>query len=308
MKERALIDWIRSQEQWDRQDILVGPGDDCAVLAGSDKSLVVTVDQLMDGVHFDSGKHAPRLIGRKALARNLSDIAAMAAKPLWAVGTLAMPRTMRNEDVREIHRGRKELSDRFNCPVVGGDVGSWDGPLLITLTIFGQVTARGAVLRSGARPGDSLCVTGCLGGAWRDEKHLTFTPRVAEALALHEEYELTAMIDLSDGLSTDLSHICKASGCGAQIHCDLLPLRLAAGGKVDPLQAALNDGEDYELLFALAPESADKLLSTQPLEVPITRIGSCTEEDEQILLVGPDGRKVPLDSRGWEHQTTDEQE
>jgi thiamine-monophosphate kinase len=304
LKERALIDWIRSQEQWDRQDILVGPGDDCAVLAGSEGPLVVTVDQLMDGVHFDSRKHAPRMIGRKAMARNLSDIAAMAARPLWAVGTLAMPRTMRDEDVREIHRGRKELSDQFNCPVVGGDVGSWDSPLLITLTVFGRVTSRGPVLRSGARPGDVLCVTGRLGGAWRDEKHLTFTPRVAEALALHEQFDLSAMIDLSDGLSTDLSHICKASGCGAEIQADQLPLRLSGGGQVDPLQAALNDGEDYELLFALPAQAADKLLSAQPLDVPITRIGRCTE-DKQIFLVGPEGDRTPLASGGWEHQTTD---
>jgi thiamine-monophosphate kinase len=260
---------------------------------------------LLDGVHFRLDQDGAFAVGRKAMARNLSDIAAMAAKPLWAVGSLAMPRNFSHEDARQLHLGRRSVSDAFNCPVVGGDVGSWDGPLTVSLTIIGQASEKGPVLRSGARPGDALLVTGALGGAWRDDKHLNFTPRVAEALALAEAYPLSAMIDLSDGLSTDLMHLCQASGCGAVVQAAELPLRLRPGGPVDPLEAALNDGEDYELLFALEPRAAEKLLSAQPLEVPVSRIGSFTEKTE-IVLVDTAGQAKPLAPGGWQHETREQ--
>jgi thiamine-monophosphate kinase len=303
VKERAFIEWIRAQNEWDREDIVVGPGDDCAILRCGDQLLAVTTDQILDGVHVTLAADGPYWAGRKAMARNLSDIAAMAAEPLWACATVAMPRGFSEEDAKQMYKGRRAISDEMGCPMIGGDVGSWDGPLAISVTICGRVGEHGYILRSGARPGDALCVTGSLGGAWRSNRHLRFTPRIAEALLLARRYHPTAMIDLSDGLSTDLGHICTASGCGAEIQASAVPCAMGAGGDVDPLTAALNDGEDYELLFALGPEDADRLLADQPLApVTVTRIGQCTDEGGPVLL-DPDGRPAPLTPAGWEHET-----
>src|SRR5262249_22507067 len=150
-------------------------------------------------------------------------IAAMAGRPVAAVVSVGLPRQGGRELAEELYRGLREVADAFDTALVGGDTNSWDGPLVIAVTLIGEATARGPVRRSGARPGDWLLVTGPLGGSILG-KHLAFTPRVREALALHAAADLHAMIDISDGLAADLHHICRESGCGAVLRAESIPL------------------------------------------------------------------------------------
>ena len=312
MKERQFIEWVRSRTTLDDKAVPVGPGDDCAVVIIDGRQVLVTTDQVLDGVHFVLAEHGAPAAGRKAMARNLSDIAAMAALPVAAVATVALPQDFQASQAKEIYRGMREIADEFDCPVVGGDVGSWSGPLAISVTLFGTPAGGrkpiSPVLRSGAQPGDAVCVTGRLGGAWRTRRHLTFTPRITEAVELASQCEIHAMIDISDGLAADLHHICKESRIAAEIVAEDIPIhddaKQIATDRQSPLSAALSDGEDYELLFTLAPSDADKLIQDQPLGVCVSRIGEILP-GEGVRLVGPDGRDEALSPDGWEHVTED---
>jgi thiamine-monophosphate kinase len=236
------------------------------------------------------------------MARNLSDVAAMACRPLAAVATVALPRGFAETDARAMYEGLRELGDEFSCPLVGGDVGSWDGPLAISLTILAAPGPGGTVLRAGARVGDAVCVTGKLGAAWQTTRHLTFTPRVAEGLVL-ARYGLHSMIDVSDGLSIDLGHVCEASGVGAEVHAAAVPIHPDALNRPDALAAALGDGEDYELLFTLPQDQASRLIADQPLgDVHVTRIGTVVAGAARSLVLA-DGRRQELPARGWQHDT-----
>ena len=303
MKEASFIEYIRSLSDFDPAVVPVGPGDDMAVVRCGGEDLLVAADQVLDGVHFLLAEHGARAAGRKAMARNLSDVAAMAAEPLAAVATVVLPNGFPESGAKEIYAGLRELGDAFGCPLVGGDVASWNGALAISLSILARPGAAGNVLRSGARVGDAICVTGALGAAWQTTRHLTFTPRVAEARILAQRYELHSMIDLSDGLSVDLAHLCDASGVGADVHAPTVPIHADAQERPDPLAAALGDGEDYELLFTLPAADADRLLSDQPLEgVAVTRIGTIVATPARTLILA-DGRRVELAATGWQHTT-----
>jgi thiamine-monophosphate kinase len=302
MKEASFIEYIRSRSVFDPAIVPVGPGDDMAVVRWGGQDLLVAADQVLDGVHFRLGEHGAKAAGRKAMARNLSDVAAMACVPLAAVATVALPRGFLEADAKEMYAGLRELGDAFSCPLVGGDVGSWDGPLAISLSILATPGPAGAVLRAGARVGDAICVTGAFGGAWQASRHLTFTPRVAEGLVL-ARYGLHSMIDVSDGLSIDLGHVCEASGVGADIQAVSVPVHPDALGRSDALGAALGDGEDYELLFTLTPDQAERLIADQPLgDVPVTRIGTIVPGAARSLVLA-DGRRQELPARGWQHET-----
>jgi len=303
VRESQFIEWIRRQSRFATHRVPIGPGDDCAAVRVGQQTVLVTTDQVLDGVHFRLAEHGPRAAGRKAMARNLSDVAAMAAEPVAAVASVALPRGLGRGDCEAIYHGLREAADPFDCPVVGGDVAAWDGSLAITVTVLARPGRIEPVRRSGAKPGQAICVTGSFGGAWRTKRHLEFTPRIAEARLLADRYELGAMIDVSDGLARDLAHVCEASGVGAELLAEAIPVHPdadVAGG--DPLQAALGDGEDYELLFTLPGDSAESLLKDQPLEVVVTRIGTITDA-ENLILVGPDGSRRLVDPAGWEHAT-----
>ena len=307
MREREFIEWIQAQSKFDRARVPVGPGDDCAIVTFGGEQVLITTDQVLDGVHFVLCEHGPRAAGRKAMARNLSDIAAMGAVPVAAVATVSLPKGFAREDAEAIYTGLREVGDKFACPLVGGDVGVWDGPLAISVTVFGRPADRAdPILRSGAQPGDALCVTGELGGAWRTRRHLEFCPRIDEAVQLVRDYDLHAMIDISDGLATDLDNICRASAVAAEIYADRVPIhsdaRRFSGDDEAVLAFALGDGEDYELLFALPQEQAEKLCRQQPLSIKVTIIG-CVLGGEGITLVYPDGRREPMSPSGWEHKT-----
>ncbi len=302
MKEASFIEYIRSRSVFDPGVVPVGPGDDMAVVRWGGQDLLVAADQVLDGVHFRLAEHGAKAAGRKAMARNLSDVAAMACRPLAAVATVALPHGFAEADAREMYAGLRELGDQFSCPLVGGDVGTWDGSLAISLSILATPGPGGVVLRRGARVGDAICVTGSFGAAWQTSRHLTFTPRVAEGLVL-AQYGLHSMIDVSDGLSIDLGHVCEASGVGADIQAASVPIHPGALDRPDTLGAALGDGEDYELLFTLPPAQAERLLADKPLgSVSVTRIGTIVTGAARTLVLA-DGRRQELPARGWQHDT-----
>jgi thiamine-monophosphate kinase len=228
----------------------------------------------------------------------------MAGLPVAAVVSVALPRDGGRALAEQLYLGLREIADEFQTAIVGGDTNSWDGPLVISVTVIGEVTGRGPVRRSGARPGDWLLVTGPLGGSIRG-KHLTFTPRVREALQLHEIADLRAMIDISDGLAADVNHICEESGCGAVLHADQIPISADALEMKDskpPLDHALSDGEDFELVFAVSEEDARRLLQSQPVAgISLVHIGECVE---QGLWIEQDGKRRALEPRGYEHGLT----
>lgn len=300
--ERAFVAWIRQQVAA-RPGVKVGPGDDAAVLSGTGAAdLIVTTDMLLDGSCFRLSEAGPYRVGRKAIAVNLSDIAAMAGQPLAAVVSVGLPRDGGHKVAEELFLGMKTIADQFNTPIIGGDTNSWESPLSISVTMLGTATNRGAVTRSGARVGDWLFVTGPLGGSILGH-HLTFTPRVREALALHQCVELRAMIDISDGLALDLHRLCEESGCGAILAADKIPISDAALKMRDeksPLDHALGDGEDFELLFAVPRVDGEKLLQQSP--VPVFHIGECTTAG---ILLNQNDVPRPLMPSGYVHQFTE---
>lgn len=318
--EFALIDWIRRREpersvdSWTR----VGIGDDCAILGvgegtGAGCDLLITTDMLMDGRHFHLERDGPAAVGYKAMGVNLSDIAAMAGIPRAAVVAVALPRQDAVEIAHGLHAGLRTLADRFAVDLVGGDTNAWDGPLVITVTVLGQATIRGAVRRSGARSGDVILVTGALGGSLARGRHLKPEPRIAEALAIHRAADIHAMIDLSDGLSSDLGHIlAESGGLGAVLDAVAIPIHPDAHEQthrdgVSALEHALHDGEDFELCFTVAPQDAERLLTEHPAPAALHRIGEVTETPG-LFLRSPDGHATPVEPRGFDHLQVENQE
>jgi thiamine-monophosphate kinase len=306
--EFALIDWIRRREQAHPAGVWtqLGIGDDCAILdAGAHTDLLVTTDMLMDGRHFRLEPDGPESVGYKAMGVNLSDIAAMAGIPRAAVVAVALPRQTAVVVAQGLHAGMRALADRFGVELVGGDTNAWDGPLVISVTLLGQASARGAVRRAGARPGDAILVTGPLGGSLFVGRHLRPEPRIAEALALHELAPIHAMIDLSDGLSSDLGHILDESGgLGAILDASAIPIHADAAAMslrdgVPALDHALNDGEDFELCLTLSPEDAARLLAAPPAPTRLYRVGEITD-GPGLRLRTAEGTRL-IEPRGFDH-------
>jgi thiamine-monophosphate kinase len=298
--EFAYIGWLRQLTPADPR-VLIGPGDDAAAVRLACDKVLVTTDMLLEGSCFRLAEAGPFLVGRKAMAANLSDIAAMAGRPVAAVVSVGLPKQGGRALAEELYRGLREMADAFNTALVGGDTNSWDGPLVISVTILGQPTPRGPVRRNGARPGDWLLVTGPLGGSILG-KHLTFTPRVDEALSLHALADLHAMIDISDGMAADLWHICVESRCGAVLRAADIPITDEArrmNDQLAPLDHALGDGEDFELLFAVTPEDGRRLIATQPIAgLTLSCVGECVD---QGLWLEREGKRELLEPRGWVH-------
>jgi len=304
--ETEFLSWLRARLP-DHPRFLLGPGDDAAVLRLAGDHCVVTSDMLNDGTDFISGQSDWRLVGRKALAVNLSDLAAMAARPIAAVVSLLLPRQGGLQIAQAMYGGLLDLADEFDLPIAGGDTNTWDGRTVISVTAIGQTTEDGFWRRSGARAGDHILVTGHFGGSILG-RQFSFVPRVREALQLNAEYRIHAATDVSDGLTLDLSHILESSACGAELRMDWIPVsedarRLAdnAGeGPSSALEHALGDGEDFELILAVPPDDAIRLLQEQPLGVPISRIGQFVHEPG-LWQVEAGGTRLPLPPRGFRH-------
>lgn len=284
----------------------VGIGDDCAVLRPPrGHELLVTTDFSLEGTHFRRAWHPPDSVGHRCLARGLSDIAAMGGQPLAAFLSLGLPANLPQRWADNFLRGLLRLAKEVGVPLAGGDIAESPIGVLADIVVVGTVAKGKALLRSGARAGDRIYVTGELGGSaaalmqLRAGKKLTPrqkathfypTPRLDVGRALRRL--ATACIDLSDGLSTDLSHICEESGAGAIVNASSVPVARGA-----TLELALHGGEDYELLFT-AP--AKKRIPRQIAGVRVTWIGEIIRQ-HNMYLVDASGRRAPLQSRGWEH-------
>jgi len=262
------------------ESVVVGAGDDCAVLDFGlpEKLLLFKTDAVVEGIHFTK-ETPPEKIGRKALARCLSDIAAMAGTPSAALVTIGLPEHFEPEFVANIYDGLNALAKKFGVAVVGGETTTNPGRIFISIALLGTVVRGKQILRSGAKIGDGIFVTGELGGSLA-EKHLEFEPRIAEANWLAEHFPIHAMIDLSDGLAGDLHHVLKASGVGAELLKPAIPVSRAAklqarrSSAKPAFAAALTDGEDFELLFTVAGGDAVKLLDAWKKQFPKLKL-SC---------------------------------
>jgi thiamine-monophosphate kinase len=298
MGEFDYIRWIREQTApMDR--ILVGPGDDCAMI-DTTRPLIVTTDMLLEGSHFVLADVGARRVGRKAMAVNLSDIAAMGGKPIAAFVSVGLPRGDAQSVGEELFLGMREIADKFNTAIAGGDTNTWAGGLVVNVTLIGEPGSLMPILRKGAAPGDWLMVTGPLGGSILG-KHLIFTPRVREALALQQHAAIKAMIDISDGLAADAFHICEESGCGLVLFADHIPISDAARGMDgSPLEHALSDGEDFELAFAVSPDDGAKLLQTQPIRgITLYHVGEFMAE--RALFLEEHSMRRRIEPRGYVH-------
>lgn len=304
MNELALISWLRQRIHSPKELVAVGLGDDAAVLRWpGHQDLVITTDMILEGSCF-LREHGMQRIGRKALAINLSDLAAMAAEPIAAVVSLALPRSITLAEVQELYEGMLALAQEFETAVVGGDTNTWNGPLAISVTVCGRASPSGVVRRRGAQSGDWLLVTGPLGGSILG-KHLDFTPRIREARRLAELTSLHAMIDISDGLARDLHHLCNESECGAVLYEAQIPISADAFRLQDnrsPLEHALADGEDFELLFAVDAKDGQQLVKQQPLKdlgVTLYHIGECIAQG--IYIEHIEGKRAELPPLGYVH-------
>jgi thiamine-monophosphate kinase len=302
--ESELLHWLRSRLPADRRAPL-GLTDDAALLMlPTGGQFVATTDLLTEGVDFLLAEADPQRIGRKALAVNLSDLAAMAARPVAALVSLALPRSGGLALAKSLYEGMLPLAAEFDIAIAGGDTNAWDGGLVLSVTAMGTVGAKGPLRRSSARPGDWLLVTGEFGGSLLG-RHFDFTPRVAEALLLHERYDVRAGLDCSDGLARDAAHLAEESGCGLALRLADVPVsasaaeRAATSGR-SPLDHALGDGEDFELILAVAPDDARRLLADQPLETPLTCMGEFVAQPGLWQWQGD--KLLPLAPTGWEHR------
>lgn len=293
-------------------------GDDCAVLpSNAETDLVVTADVLVENVDFRLDWTLPEWLGHKALAVSLSDVAAMGAEPLWAMISIAIPPNLWDEGFLErFYNGWSGLATEFGVELIGGDISRIDGPLVIDSIAGGSVGRGKAVLRSGARPGDSIYVSGSLGGAAGGLKlledghrptedlplpvtrQLQPQPQVALGKSLGQQRLATAMIDISDGFSSDIAHLCEAGGVGAQVSAAALPIDSDLSRYFAPdecLELALNGGEDFELLFTSGKHDLEALPGHR-----ITRVGQITSTTGHVEIVR-DGHTVPLEPRGYQH-------
>lgn len=302
--EHSFIAWAKRRAAKLPQ-IKLGIGDDAAILECNGE-IVVTSDSLCDGRHFILDECGPRAVGRKLAGVNLSDLAAMAAVPSAFIVSLCLPNrceSYQRSDCRsssliatEIFEGICEVAEKHQLAIAGGDTNTWPGPLCVNVTAIGSARPRGVWKRSGAKPGDVVVVTGKLGGSILG-KHLAVEPRLGLAAFLYDRFQVNAATDISDGLGIDLLSIFSASGCGAELWLDRIPIseaayELAAQTKTGALDHALGDGEDFELLLAMPADEA-KRLPSEVDGVPLTSIGSFVSRTGLWSREGGKVRQLP---------------
>lgn len=301
--ELNFINWL-SKHTATSPEVLVGIGDDAALVGTSQDSWLIACDTLNDGTHFDTLIHSPELIGRKSLAVTLSDIAAMGGIPKFTVVGVSLPRNLGPQFAEKLYRGLQSLAGHMNVIVVGGDTTIWDKDLVITTTVMGKPHVKGVAKRSHGRPDDVIFVTGPLGGSLNKGRHFAFEPQVNLASYLMDHYAIRAMMDLSDGLGMDLPRIATASQCGFHLQADCVPIHadVPHGSPQKRFESALSDGEDFELLFTTDPQTAKAIQSDEFLvSQGIQRIGVLTKDPSQIYSWSNSQPRV-LPQMGYEHQ------
>ncbi len=290
--EFGLIELLKKY-QGSGAAVIQGIGDDAAVVPlDAKRYLLLTTDMLLEGVHFER-KAPPRLIGRKALACSISDIAAMGGLPRYALVSLGVPGNLPWAFVRDVYKGMDALGRQFGVAIVGGDTIKGE-KIVINVALTGEVSKKDVVYRRGARPGDWIFVTGPLGKSLSTGCHLKFTPRVKEARYLVDHIKPTSMIDISDGLAADLGHILEESEVGAVLEEERIPRRAGSG-----LRQALYDGEDFELLFTV-PRRKAAFLGRQK-QFRFYPIGEIVPRAKGLLLKNKTGALAKIDPRGYTH-------
>lgn len=290
--EFGLIEKIKRRLKLD-SSVIVGPGDDCAVLKyTADKYQLFTCDMLVEGVDF-TAKTDLRLVGRKAIAVSLSDIAACGGKPKYCVVSLGLPGNISLQAVERILSGMTLMTKKFKVNLVGGDISRAE-KLILDVSMLGEVEKHNLALRNGAKKGDMIFVTGSLGGTLKG-KHLAFIPRVKVARYLVKNYQVNAMIDISDGLLQDLGHILKQSRVGAVIYEELIPQSKDSAS----LEDALAGGEDFELLFTLPRRQAKRLIGKRL--AAIRPIGEVTDAKFGLKLLSKNAKERKISAGGFRH-------
>jgi thiamine-monophosphate kinase len=299
--EDEITAWFARQGGLPAADFPIGIGDDMAQIRWAGESVLITTDMLLDGVHFDLRRASLEQAGYKAMAVSLSDCAAMATRPVAAVVCVALPRSYGEKELKELHSGIVRAGAKYGCALVGGDITSWknENPFAVSVAMISKCAGNEPITRSGAKVGDCICVTGTLGGSGYG-RHLEFEPRVEEAMKIAGAVKVNSMIDISDGLSSDLKRICTQSAVGAIIDAQLIPVSDEARRNEDPLSSALNDGEDFELLFTLSRRECGTLLKDWDGPVAITRIGTITDTKKMQMKMA-DGQVNELRAGGYEH-------
>ncbi|MDG2292016.1 MAG: thiamine-phosphate kinase [Phycisphaerales bacterium] len=308
MNEHAVLDRICATGSFG-PEVRIGPGDDMALLdlasESSGTGVLVAVDQIIDGIHVCVDGTPLSIIGRKAVARALSDVAAMAGRPVASLVSAVVPMGWSDESAIELFEGMRDAATQYRSPIIGGDLAVHQdaaSPLTCSVTVLARPTEHGPVSRFGAQVGDRICVTGRLGGSLDEDgagHHLTFEPRIGEAIMLHAILgeQLHAMIDLSDGLGTDAAHMVERDPC-MQMHIDASLIPCSEGSS---WRQAVHDGEDYELCFCTSG-----LVPEQILECPVTEIGrvvECSADDARRVVVVDGSDEHDVTNAGWEHVT-----
>ena len=323
--EFGLIELIARQSACDRPDVERAIGDDAAVFTGSGHDcFLATTDVLNESVHFSLDTTTPYLLGRKSLAVNLSDIAAMGGRPLYYLVGLSLPSHIPLDCVRALYRGMQAQARRFNVVLLGGDTVAASGGLSISITLIGRAHPGRILYRCGARPGDLVCVSGTLGDSALGlallqqggrvssrqhliRRHLDPEPRVALGSVLADGGFATSMIDVSDGVAADLGHILLASKVGAELHLEQLPLSWAYRRQCPQLCAdmytpALSGGEDYELLFTVPPSKREAVdACARALGIAVSCIGHITGPEDSLRIIDAEGKEYKLDEKGFCH-------
>ncbi len=312
MDENTLLDSLRSLFNRHDPSVHIGSGpDDCAHVRAKGHELAASTDAFAENSHF-TADHSPEQIAYKTLAASLSDLAGSGCYPRWAMVTLCLRPGLPDDWPDRFAKAMAKTADAFGVSIIGGDTIAAQGGIVVTTTVIGEPLPGGPVLRSGAKPGDVVVVTGALGGSLLG-KHMEPTPRLAEMRYLMEQCQQmhvrpSAAMDISDGLALDLSRLCKESGVGAVINAALIPLAPAAEKRAETsggtaLDHALGDGEDFELLLTLPPEAWEHFRK-KPVPhglAPFTKIGSITQESGIALQIS-EGETIPLAPQGYQHQ------
>lgn len=299
--EHGFIAWAK-QRAMRLPKIKLGIGDDCALIESDGSDWVVTTDSLCEGTHFILAECGPQAVGKKLVGVNLSDLASMAARPVAVFLSLCLPRNSAEQIGAEIYEGVCKACQEYHVAIGGGDTNVWDGPLVVHLTAIGTAPKEGTWLRSGARPGDKIVVSGKLGGSLLG-KHLDFEPRLRVAQRLHPLGIVQAATDISDGLGVDLLNITVASRCGAEVDLDRIPISDAAIHRAmtsgqTALEHAIGDGEDFELLLAVDPSKIDQMPESID-GVPLTVIGTFVSRTG--LWSRSKGGVMQMQARGYVH-------
>lgn len=330
--EFGLIDHLTQNNETRQSSTILSVGDDAAVIDHFGKQTVISTDLLLEGIHFDLSYTPLKHLGYKSVVVNLSDIYAMNATPTQITMSIAFSNRFSVEALDEFYEGVYAACERYNVDLIGGDTSSSNKGFIISVTALGEIAPDKFVTRSGAKPNDLLCVTGWLGGSFlgltlmeREKKIFMENPNIQpdlegedyivgrllkpearkDIIEFFEQQKIvpTSMMDVSDGLSSEILHLCKQSGCGAQVYEDKIPVHEAARQfayklEIDPTMCALNGGEDYELVFTLKQEDYDKIVLNEQISV----IGYMTDKVEEAIITTKGGNTHKLVAQGWQHQ------